>query len=110
LERHDKDLLIIDTKYKVRQADARDKKKGVAQTDMYQMLSYGYRRGCKRIILLYPGVDGDLPEDFSFNIATEFSNNPRIEITIGEVPFWGYGSPDNLEKNLKARLAQLLKV
>lgn len=50
------DKLIIDTKYKFR-ADE-DDKKGVSQQDMYQMVSYLYKRQVQDGLLLYPALSG----------------------------------------------------
>lgn len=58
--RHDvyiPDKIIIDTKYKFRQI--LDDKKGVSQNDLYQMVSYCYKRNCKNGLLLYPSFSGD---------------------------------------------------
>ena len=48
-----RDLLIIDTKYKIRNP-GNDGKEGVSQNDLYQMVSYAIRRNCKEVLLLYP--------------------------------------------------------
>ena len=45
---------MVDTKYKVRQYDPGDKKVGINQTDLYQMVSYGLRRNTQEVLLLYP--------------------------------------------------------
>lgn len=44
---------IIDTKYKFRQ-QLNDKKGGVSQNDVYQMISYCFRRDIQEGLLLYP--------------------------------------------------------
>jgi 5-methylcytosine-specific restriction enzyme subunit McrC len=44
--------LIIDTKYKILDPD--DKRWGVAQSDLYQMLAYSLKHNCTNIVLLYP--------------------------------------------------------
>ena len=47
--------LIIDTKYKIRgKPEIVDKKKGINQADMYQMLAYSIREGVKNVLLIYP--------------------------------------------------------
>ena len=59
----DRRRIIIDTKYKLRSSDFKnDKKKGIAQSDLYQMTSYAFRRGCTDIFLLYPNITDDLNE------------------------------------------------
>jgi len=44
--------LIIDTKYKM--LNPEDRRYGVSQADMYQMLAYSVKHGCKQAVLLYP--------------------------------------------------------
>ncbi len=95
--------IIVDTKYKPRwNLEKSDSKKGIAQSDMYQMISYAYRRGTDKVLLIYPNASEKLAED-SF-----FINNPltdqEIEIKAIDVPFW---SPDGhlyVEENLKNML------
>jgi len=48
--------LIIDTKYK--RLVERDTKLGVSQSDFYQMHAYAHRYSCRRVILLYPQING----------------------------------------------------
>ncbi len=50
-------FLIIDTKYKV--LDLTKKNQGISNSDIYQMLAYGLRGNCPKIVLLYPR-----PENF----------------------------------------------
>ncbi|NCT93066.1 MAG: hypothetical protein GXC72_01470 [Chitinophagaceae bacterium] len=47
------DKLIIDIKYKIR-SNNDGLKKGVSQTDLYQMIGYAIRRNCNNLLLLYP--------------------------------------------------------
>lgn len=44
--------LIIDTKYKI--LNPEEKKLGIAQSDLYQMVAYSLKHDCDRIVLLYP--------------------------------------------------------
>lgn len=53
-----KKQLIVDTKYKIRPKDQRDKKGGVSQTDLYQMISYALRRNTNQVLLIYPNKYG----------------------------------------------------
>ena len=48
------ETIVADTKYKVRIYDPTDKKAGISQIDLYQMVSYGLRRNTRQILLLYP--------------------------------------------------------
>jgi 5-methylcytosine-specific restriction enzyme subunit McrC len=45
---------VIDTKWKRIAAHLDDKKRGVAQADVYQMMAYGRLYDCERLTLLYP--------------------------------------------------------
>lgn len=47
-------LQIIDTKWKRINSDIEDKKLGVSQQDVYQMMAYGSLYECERLTLLYP--------------------------------------------------------
>lgn len=54
IKRGDEVVQIIDTKWK-RVADCMDdRKQGVAQSDIYQMMAYGHLYKCDRLTLLYP--------------------------------------------------------
>jgi 5-methylcytosine-specific restriction enzyme subunit McrC len=46
--------IIADTKYKIVYSDEKDPKKGISQSDLYQMLAYAVRFDAKEIILFYP--------------------------------------------------------
>ena len=48
--------LIADTKYKIVYSDEKDPKKGISQTDLYQMLAYAVRFNVDEIILFYPNT------------------------------------------------------
>lgn len=70
--------LIIDTKYKIRRKE--DKKQGIAESDMYQMLAYAIKRPCENILLIYPQIkNNDSIKSDTFTIKSEFLTN---EITI----------------------------
>ncbi|MDJ0367511.1 hypothetical protein QMK33_20370 [Hymenobacter sp. H14-R3] len=49
--------LVADAKYKLRDEEETNKKAGVAQSDMYQLVSYALRSGCATGLLLYPAQD-----------------------------------------------------
>jgi len=44
--------LIIDTKYKI--LDPKDRKLGVSQSDLYQVIAYALKHECPNVVLLYP--------------------------------------------------------
>jgi len=50
----DKVVQVIDTKWKRIAARVDDKKQGVAQADVYQMMAYGRLYDCPHLTLLYP--------------------------------------------------------
>ncbi len=45
---------IVDTKWKQLTPVSKDPKRGIAQADIYQMISYGNIYDCKNLMLLYP--------------------------------------------------------
>ncbi len=54
-------VLVIDTKWKrIKAAD--DPKRGVSQSDVYQLMAYGRLYDCPHVVLLYPH-HGGLPSD-----------------------------------------------
>ena len=55
-------LAIIDTKWKRLSPMVEDRKNGVSQSDVYQMMAYGQLYGCRELVLLYPHHAG-LGED-----------------------------------------------
>lgn len=76
---------VIDTKYKSTDFHNSDGKAGIAQSDMYQMLSYCVRRKCDRGILLYPAFYNDSKEkEISYGINDSFSNQ-RISIEAKKI-------------------------
>lgn len=55
LVKHGKDVVhIIDTKWKRVTSKVDDPKRGVSQSDVYQMMAYGQIYSCDRLTLLYP--------------------------------------------------------
>ena len=46
--------IILDTKWKHLEANAGDRKFGVSQSDVYQMLAYAQAYNAQRLVLLYP--------------------------------------------------------
>ncbi len=84
------DKLIIDTKYKIR-SNNDGLKAGVAQSDLYQMVSYAIRRNCSSVMLLYPeGVYKLTPPAFfevpSFMLSETISIQVQsIDITLHDL-------------------------
>jgi 5-methylcytosine-specific restriction enzyme subunit McrC len=103
--------VIIDTKYKIRVAGFKSEaKKGIVQSDMYQMLSYAVRRGCTEVLLIYPNIDERLNKEDAFVIRPGFDIKEEIKISAVEVPFWSLkdfaGLPASLEKVISGILTK----
>lgn len=58
LRRGSRTLAIIDTKWKKLSRDPRDRKHGVSQADVYQLMAYARLYPTKELMLLYPGEPG----------------------------------------------------
>ncbi len=103
--------IIIDTKYKIRQpVDLNSGKKGVSQSDMYQMLTYAYRRGCNNVLMLYPNT-GDKVNTHTFNIKSGYEDfDEVIKVTVADVPIWSMTafSKGELDTNLYSVLDRIL--
>ncbi len=107
----EKRKIILDTKYKLRQDDfKKDPKKGIDQSDLYQMISYAFKRGCTHIILVYPNIGEILNVPDKFEIISGFNQADKITIRAIEIPFSSLSDFsaldtklfDVLESNLKA--------
>lgn len=102
--------IIIDTKYKMRDPMfKKDPKKGVLQNDVYQVLSYAFKRGCNEVLLLYPNIDTVVTSPDVFRINTPFSNS-TIKVTAAEIPFWSdMAIFADMEDRLKTFFIEILK-
>jgi len=93
--------IIVDTKYKLRPDDFKsDPKKGVAQSDLYQMVSYAFKRGCTDIILMYPNINDNLHPSDIFEITSGFDGSNTISITAMEIPFCSLSDFTGLDAKL----------
>lgn len=75
--------LIIDTKYKIR-SNNDGMKAGVAQSDLYQMISYALRRNCRNVLLLYPATVNSSATDATFSIPSAMLSGD-IEIDVRNI-------------------------
>jgi len=94
---------IIDTKYKV----PRDFKP--SESDVRQVLTYASlwnrrreaeRAPCKRVILLYPAVDDEIPttlKTWESYLNTPDNSNERVELHASSIPFRGVPTNDELK-------------
>ena len=115
------DKIIADTKYKMIYIDENDPKKGISQTDLYQMLAYAVRYQITRIILLYPNtVNCYRKSKTNFSIVDEIAGGTRITVEAYQVPFIGLDyetkndeqraeSINKLFDNTKSELTQRLR-
>ncbi|QDK80720.1 hypothetical protein EXU85_19750 [Spirosoma sp. KCTC 42546] len=96
--------LVVDTKYKVRKYELGDRKAGVSQTDLYQMVSYALRRTTNRVLLLYPLPFGQQPtEPKTFHISSELMKENTIHIRAEDLTVTGETKQEMLS-NLVAQL------
>jgi 5-methylcytosine-specific restriction enzyme subunit McrC len=72
-------VMIIDTKWKRIESNLEDRKRGVSQADVYQMMAYARLYRCSEVMLLYPhhaGLGSD-PLDTSYSIN---AGNERLRV------------------------------
>lgn len=104
-----KEQVIIDTKYKPRwNPGSADDKRGVSQDDLYQAISYAYRRGVNKVILMYPNTSETLAEDFVFRVQ-KGKEKEEIKIRAIDVPFWSAQGENVVSANLLNRLRDVLR-
>jgi 5-methylcytosine-specific restriction enzyme subunit McrC len=102
--------LIIDTKYKLRNAknDSHGTKWGVVQGDLYQMVSYAFRRGVSDVVLLYPNRGEDLGSIDCFEIKSGAQPESTIRITAANIPFWSLSEFDSLLLRLRQSIREIV--
>ena len=54
IKRNGQIVMVIDTKWKLIGRNPEDKKRGVSQSDVYQMMAYARLYQCREVMLLYP--------------------------------------------------------
>jgi len=79
--------IIADTKYKIVYADHSDSKKGISQSDLYQMLAYAVRFEVKEVVLFYPNtIQIKTPNESELSIVDELANGQKIHIRSCQLP------------------------
>lgn len=79
--------IVADTKYKIVYADEKDTKKGISQTDLYQMLAYAVRFKVNEIVLYYPNtIHVTDPNNSELSIIDELAENQKIKIRSFQLP------------------------
>jgi 5-methylcytosine-specific restriction enzyme subunit McrC len=77
-------VMIIDTKWKRLASSIDDRKQGISQADIYQMMAYGRLYDCPQLMLLYPHHD-DLhrPAGVTSRHLINGSDDTLVTATIG---------------------------
>lgn len=79
---------IADTKYKLVYTNEKDPKKGISQSDLYQMVAYAIRFKADNLILFYPNnVGSDKQNSDTLEIVDEFSGS-KINIYLHQIPIY----------------------
>ena len=79
--------LIADTKYKIVYSNEQDPKKGISQSDLYQMLAYAVRFKVDEIVLFYPNtMKQNQEEQTSFTIKDLLADGKEISIKAFQLP------------------------
>lgn len=122
IEKKHSSNIIIDTKYKLiyTNTDNADKKHGISQGDLYQMVSYAIRRKCQKIKLIYPNVIHRplSNEKIKFQVNDELADK-KIAITVHQIsvldntieilPHQGLSKTfEHLEHDLKLQLRNIV--
>jgi 5-methylcytosine-specific restriction endonuclease McrBC regulatory subunit McrC len=74
-------VLILDTKYKELARDQR--RLGIAEGDMYQMLAYAVALNCPRTLLLYPERANSLTTSVRFETLSQSHSVMVATINLG---------------------------
>lgn len=87
--------IIADTKYKIVYSEDEDPKKGISQSDLYQMLSYAVRHKINNVALLYPDTITHFQGDAAgFTIRDEFADQVNVRVTAWQLPVINRGLMD----------------
>ena len=80
--------IIADTKYKLVYSDDSDPKKGISQSDLYQMLAYAVRFGIQEVKLFYPNSFATelQSEVATIEIKDTLANEKQVNITAHQLP------------------------
>lgn len=78
--------LVVDTKYKIRSYQLNDRKAGITQSDLYQMISYALRQNTREVLLLYPLAYGQSSSARqTFTVSSELLADPERPVRIRAV-------------------------
>jgi 5-methylcytosine-specific restriction enzyme subunit McrC len=80
-------LTIADTKYKIIYSEKVDPKRGITQSDIYQMVAYAIRYDVDNIVLMYPDtISGDSLQTKRLTIEDAMADGKEIIVWIHQVP------------------------
>lgn len=83
----DHTTIIADTKYKIVYSDEKDPKKGISQSDLYQMLAYSIRFSVDHIILFYPNtITCQQGNSTEIVIKDSFAADKNIRVQAYQLP------------------------
>ena len=77
----DRNILIIDTKWKKIEHPDDDPKYGVKQSDVYQLMAYSQIYNCPRVVLLYPH-HGKLPSEPIHKVYSIGKQSAQEKLTV----------------------------
>lgn len=80
---------VVDTKWKRLSADPLDRKHGVSQQDVYQLMAYARLYRCERLMLLYPAAPSQqsgVQKSFGIDGGRERLDIATIDIVAGRDP------------------------
>jgi len=81
--------VIADTKYKmIYPHNPNDKKFGISQSDVYQMLAYAVRNNSNEVKLFYPSTVATLEQEgnISYDIIDELAEDQKVSIKAFQLP------------------------
>jgi len=79
--------LIADTKYKIVYSNEKDPKKGISQSDLYQMMAYAVRFNVNDVILFYPNTVNIMKDECTeFSIIDKLAGGKKINIKAFQLP------------------------
>jgi 5-methylcytosine-specific restriction enzyme subunit McrC len=80
-------LIIADTKYKIIYSEEIDPKRGISQSDIYQMIAYAIRYDVDNIVLMYPDtITGESLQTKRLIIEDTMADCKEIRVWIHQVP------------------------
>ena len=87
---------IADTKYKITYSDSNDPKKGISQSDLYQMIAYAIRFNIQDVVLLYPNtLKTKNNGNTELKIVDKLALEKQINISSYQLPIINFGLFDD---------------